>query len=571
MSKLNSKLLAVIVLFITFVPISSKAEYFYIKDYHVNLYIHKDAVIDVEETIKVHFLQPRHGIIRKIPYKYRVSDSAKKHFRTSGDYYEISIYNVKVENFKYSTRKRGKYLYIKIGDRLKYVNGDVVYKISYTINGAINFFKDHSELYYNVIGVEWPVKIEKASFDIMLPTTLPKSEIKYLVFSGTYGSTHKEEATYSDGILSCELMHQLKPRNGLTVVLWMPKGYLKKSFAGSIKLFLLNNKIFALPIFTFLILFLIWYYKGKDEKIPIMARYKPPENITPAEAGVLINDRIDNHDLIALIFWWANKGYLEIEETTKKSALFKKKDIVLIKKKDLPDDAEEYEKVIFNGLFPTKNVNAVRVSSLRNKFYKTMELAKDMLDERIKEDNLYTKGSRGIGITLIFISMIMLGFAGINFFDFNLSSAFAFLITAIICFVFGRIMPQKTSVGLKKYSAIKGFKEFMDRAEKDRLKRLLDENPNYFFDTLAYAVAFGDLKKWAEKFKDLNIQPPNWYRSDHFHTFSVMSFADTIDHNLSTMATEFTSSPSGSGSSGFSGGGGGFSGGGMGGGGGSSW
>ncbi len=547
---------------------TANAEYFYIRDYHVSVYINRDATVFIDETIGVHFTSPRHGIIRKVPYRYRVYPSARLGFRTSSDYYTISIYNVKVDGFKYKTYRSGNYLFIRIGDPNSLVRGDVTYRIQYTVYGVINFFKDHSEFYYNIIGFKWPVKIEHASFDVTLPVPLNRDRLKYLVFSGSYGSKHTERVSYADGVLSCDITHALGPYQGVTLVLSLPKGVVKKSVLASVRLFVINNKILALPLFLFFILFALWYHMGRDRKVPIMALYKPPEGITPAEAGVLINDRVDNHDLISLVFWWANKGYLQIEEREDKDAFFKKKDLILIKRKDLPEDAKEFEKIMFNGLFPG-GVSAVRVSSLKNKFYKTMRSVRESLNRYIKEKHLYREGSRALGRTLYTVGMLVAIFGTINFLGKNTPYMVAFLLSGILLIVFGRIMPQKTAGGLKEYAAVKGFKEFMDRVEKDRLKRLLDNNPGYFYETLAYAVAFGELKKWADKFKDFDMEPPNWYKASYHRGFNVAVFSESLNDSVGAMRSAFVSSPAASGSSGFSGGA--SAGGGSGGGGGSSW
>ena len=47
-------------------------EYFTIKQYDVAIHVNKDASLDVDETINVHFTEARHGIIRAIPYKYQL-------------------------------------------------------------------------------------------------------------------------------------------------------------------------------------------------------------------------------------------------------------------------------------------------------------------------------------------------------------------------------------------------------------------------------------------------------------------------------------------------------------------
>ncbi len=576
MLRLSFRLLFVLVFI--FVSFNSYAFYpFYIKDYYSEIYIHKNATVDVKEVIKVHFNIPRHGIYRDIPYRYEIKnkpkDGAERPFSLQNSF-ETYIYDIQTPGFKNKIRKHGNYIRIRIGDSDRYADADMVYTIKYSVFGLINFFKDHSEFYFNIVGNGWRVPIKHTSFDIIFPSDISKEQIRYEVYSGYYGSRHKEgNVIFEDSVLSCYDCKPLNPRESLTVLIAMPKGYLiNGGSALKFRLFIENNKVFFIPIFVFLILFIVWLVVGRDEKRAILTYYKPPKNITPAEAGLLIDDKIDNRDLLSLIYYWASNGYLEIEESEDKSSFFKKKDYVLKKIKDLPDDAKEFEKIIFNGLFSGK-IKAVRVSTLKNKFYDKMKMARESLNEYVKDKKVYVKGTRWLSKALIFISFAVFSYAFISFSYGGFASFFAYLITGFVILFFGKIMPKKTPKGLSEYGAVRGFKEFMDRVEKDRLKRLLEEDPEYFYKTLSYAIAFGEHKKWADKFSDLVTEPPRWYHGTGYRhgTFSTYMFVDSLNSSMTSMNNAFMSTPSSaaSGSSGF--GGGGFSGGGMGGGGGGSW
>ncbi len=550
------------------------AEAFYITDYNVDVYIRENSVVDLCERIRVHFNRPRHGIYRDIPYKYRLDGTAGEQAKrglVSGRFYKLYIYNIETPEFPHKVIKKGRFLRIRVGSPDRYVKGDVTYKVCYSIFGAINFFKDHSEFYYNIIGTGWAVPIEHASFNIVVPKS--DNRIRYRVFIGSYGSTQKLCEGFLKGVdLHCETDRPLRPHQGITALIYFPSGYLKNgSFMLKMRLFVLNNRVFFLPVGAFFVLLLLWIVIGKDEKRTIMTYYKPPEGVTPAEAGLLIDDKIDNRDLVSLIFYWASKGYLEIEEIEDKKSFFKGKDYILKKLKELPEDAKEFERVMFYGLFPGK-VSTVRVGSLKNKFYKTMSRVRSELDRYVRAAELYEKGTRRISRLLMLIGLGVAVFGVERLVAGDTSGGIAYLVTGIEMIVFGRIMPKKTAEGLREYAAVKGFKEFMDRVEKNRLKVLLEEDPEYFYSTLAYAVAFGEHKKWADKFKDLVKEPPKWYRSSSYgrRGFSTPLFVAHLDHTVSAMKSAFVSSPAGRGVSGFSSGGG-FSGGGMGGGGGGSW
>lgn len=55
-----------------------------------------------------------------------------------------------------------------------------------------------------------------------------------------------------------------------------------------------------------------------------------------------------------------------------------------------------------------------------------------------------------------------------------------------------------------------GFKMFLRAAEKQRLEMLLKENPDYYYNILAYAQVLGVSKIWQRKFDRLTINPSSW-------------------------------------------------------------
>jgi len=132
-------------------------------------------------------------------------------------------------------------------------------------------------------------------------------------------------------------------------------------------------------------------------------------------------------------------------------------------------------------------------------------------------------------------------------------------------------MPKRTYKGREVLTDILGFKEFLIRVEKERLKRMLEQNPTIFFDFLSYAIALGVVNQWAQRFSGLEIEQPGWYSAYGLHGPIMAShITGSIGDSIGAFSA-VTSPPRGS-SSGFSGGGGGgFSGGGGGGGGGGGW
>lgn len=357
-------------------------------------------------------------------------------------------------------------------------------------------------------------------------------------------------------------------------------------FAGSLplttQLYLLvrNNMPIWWLAAIILLLYLLWNRFGRNPKEAVVVQFYPPETITSAEAGLLWDDKLHKKDLISLIYFWAGRGYLEVEELGSE----KKPDYILRKKKDLPSTAKPFEKTFFNGLFFK---DEVKLSELKSRFSRTMTRSYKELMAYGKQNDFYVPGSRGFGcaLTVMGIFLLMLGVGGmlIAIFTGHFSYAIAPLVAGMAMILFGRIMPKKGPFGFKKYQKLLGFREFVRTAEIDRIKALYKENPGYFDATIAYAIVFGLGKQWATKFDGLMTEPPDWYKGhDSSRPFTTIYFTNALIRSMHRMNYDLSVPPVSTGSGGggvstWSGGGGssfggGFSsGGGFGGGGGSSW
>ena len=143
------------------------------------------------------------------------------------------------------------------------------------------------------------------------------------------------------------------------------------------------------------------------------------------------------------------------------------------------------------------------------------------------------------------------------------------IIGMFICF---NHLPKRNKYGNEILGKIRGFKNFLETAEKEKLEMMVYENPSYFYDILPYTYVLGISDKWIKKFESIALKAPDW--SDDDINFNVNNFGDFMDKTMSSaqrvMSTSKSSS-SGSSIGGSSSSGGGSSGGGSGGGGGGSW
>jgi uncharacterized membrane protein YgcG len=563
------KLLSFLVLYLTFVNAGyaqSEGGYF-ISSYNVSVKVNKDASLDVTETIEVYFESSKHGIFRDIPYRYRtttVDEGTEKADRslTGGGYNKTIIEDISVDGWNYSVSNEGDYKHIKIGSKNKYVEGRQEYVIHYRMLNAISFFKDHSEMYFNVIGDKWDARIEHVNFSIELYNSLP-AEPRYFVSTGYFGSKENNSSTRWSGnkTLSGLSTSQLGKKQGLTVGIIFPDKFLDKP-----DFFFLHVKWMIMPAILFFLSFFAWRRWGKDEKLTITTEFYPPAGTSPSVAGYVIDDRLDRRDLTALIPYWGGGGYLKIREA-------EHKDYEFIKVKDLPGNAMSFEKTLFDGIFASGD--NVMLSSLKNVLYTSMNTAKSQLEAEVDKGAYYEKGSRGWGGFMVLLGLVLFGYGIWQLFKEwgdPLWHSIAFISSGVFVFAFGLFMPKKTRVGNDLYQKLAGFKEFITMVEKPRLEQFLKEDEHYFDKVLPFAIVFDVADKWKDKLKDMDIPPPNWY-AGNYSNFTTYMFLSSLDHSMERMTDNFYSAPSSSGTSGgsWSGGGGGFSGGGFGGGGGGSW
>jgi len=141
----------------------------------------------------------------------------------------------------------------------------------------------------------------------------------------------------------------------------------------------------------------------------------------------------------------------------------------------------------------------------------------------------------------------------------------SFLISAIILFIFGILMPSRTQKGAELLLKIEGFKLYMETAERYRQK--FNEKENIFEKFLPYAIVFGIVELWIKAMEKIygqdfyNNYHPVWFYGTSISSFSTSDFNSAMN-SLSSSISSSTGTSSGAGGGGFAGGGGGGGGGG---------
>lgn len=553
-----------------------------LSSFNSDITVREDGSLFIEETIVADFTRDaHHGIYRTIPIRYR--DKYGQSFKLRYD-----IKSVKDEtgnDWWYSESTYGDYVELKIGDPDRMFTEPKTFVLNYEIQRAMSFqFQDQDELYWNATGEEWTIPILNATASITYPSAIPEDAVQAACFTGGYGSD-EEACNYqiSGNTIYYESTRNLDSYEGLTIVAGFPKGYITPiTLQQNIWWTLQDNWGYFIPVLTFIILYYLWWTRGRDPEInrnTVMPIYTPPEGLTPSEAGTLIDEKVDMHDLSATIIDMAVRGYLKIKETKKKTWIFEDSDYEFELVKDYKSDGlKDHEVKTMEAVFGTGKTR--KLSDLQNKFYKDLPGIKNAIYKQMVNKKFFPsdpdnvrQAYQGFGITIVVLVFFTFGL----FVDYSIAIPIGIGLSGLLLILFAKYMPAKTKKGVEMYYRVLGLEMFIETAEQDRLK--WKEKENIFEQLLPYAMAFKLADKWSKAFEGLYKDAPKWYSSsdpNFINNFNTGYLIGRLNNLSNSMNSTFTSAPRSSGSGGaWSGGsgfgGGGFSGGGFGGGGGGGW
>lgn len=519
--------------------------------------VNPDGTILVTETIVYDFgREERRGIFRNIPFIKKNQDG--KPFQLRFDV--ISVTNEQGVPYRFQESEENRQVQLKIGDPDVTITGVNIYKITYSVRGALTYFDDYDELYWNATGDEWEIPIRSSSYLVTLPGNTPMSEVAGICYTGVSGSTDQNctiEKT-DNGVLF-KTGSELNNGEGLTVAVRFPKGLVavlepeeyKEFFETFLGMIVLGCIILAAVFWYLLYPFWLpikWWMYGRDPNVGKAARawYDPPKTkegrvFSPAETGTMIDEKVDNREIVAMMVDLARRGYLKFIE--------KGKNHFLLKKVKEPTDLDEIEKDFIEGIFNTSD----EVDLKKKKMHTHVEHIKTQIYDRLTNEGFFPENPKTI--RLFYGGMIGAAAATFNI---------PLLISAS---VFGLNIVRKTKEGAKAANLARGMKSFL--TSQERQLTFQSEKQMFFEKLLPFAIAFGVERVWADRFKDMDMTPPDWYEGNFANGYNT----GYLVHNLSSASNQVNQASaapvSSSGhSSGFSGG---FSGGGGGGGGGGSW
>jgi len=541
-------------------------------DYRVDLTVHENNTYTVQETITVDFRSPAHGI-----YRY-ITTGGEVFFRDkSGELKSINgrlhIGNVDAGDVLVQQSFEGDNVVVRLGSADQTLTGRQIYTLRYEAEAYDDGVAEFDQVYWDLIPTGWETAIEQASFRIEMPQDFDESRMEWII--GSVGSGQTGEVTWSrsGNVITGSLDRSLSAYEGVTLRILLPEGY----FTGERTDVWIAVIAGIASVSAALVALVLFFRYGKDRKVIPVVEFYPPDDLSPAEVGYILNGTANTKDILSLIPYFAQHGYLEIRRLEPEKKLFGKdvEAYELHKLADLPQSAPQYQKVFFDGLFSFGD--PINTKEIPAEFGDTFKTSQDFLASHFTKNSkkhVYHTSSMiatgaGCLLTLVPVAAVFvaLGVAVLapEIQGIVLLAALASFVISLLSTIF---MRKRTEYSAELMGRLKGFKNFIKVADLDRIKTLVNGDPQYFYNVLPYAYVFDLTDEWMRNFEGLDVPPPTWYSGNMgtFHMLYLMNSINTIATALPTTPPADKSSFGGGGSIGGS-----FSGGGFGGGGGGAW
>ena len=365
----------------------------YTINYDVTVDVAENNSYDFHEHLDMYYVTAHHGIYRYIP--------------TQGQ----KLSGIKVPGYDYEAYRESGYQVLKIGSGSYTLTGENPYDIYYNIAMYEDENNEKDMLLLNLLPTDWETEIGMSKCVVNLPKEADLSKAK--VYSGSYGTDTNEDnavlETSEDGKTITVTAHDIPAHHGVTLQLELPQGYWEGAPEFG-KLSIANMFLFLLgPVGAIL----LWYLFGRDKHMVKTLEFYAPDDLTPGEVGYLVDGKVDKKDLISTIVYLADKGYLEIEEISRKNFRF-------IGIKDPGPEVPDYVRKMYFGIFPGEK--RVRTSTqlasshtFGDRFVKAKEKLEGMYEGNkaiIRPDSRMARA--GCSVAAIVPSAAYVTWAGVN-------------------------------------------------------------------------------------------------------------------------------------------------------------
>lgn len=352
--------------------------------------------------------------------------------------------------------------------------------------------------------------------------------------------------------------------------------------------------IFALAILVLVLITLFYIRLDKPGHFKIGKEPYPEQSLDPAKMAYILEGSITSKKLYALLFHWANKGYISIEGELEPDYKIHQ----IYKVTTITGVVDDYERLLFDKLFEKRE--SIAFSSIGNVLSRVAEDAKNNIEQKMQSE-MYQATSvrrkrasrlllllpvfmlqlfRGGSLLLVILPTIAFYLASIIVFEYAAKKeiflskgqiilqnvlGYLLLFASFGINIFGRIgdnynglwiditiyiamllsifmathMLRYTAYGKKVSLHTAAYRNDMLTVSEEKLRSRLLEDTTYFYDNLPYAYALGIERVFADKFETMDVLLPAWYQPVWYEKANAQKvfisprlFAEAMDKSL---------------------------------------
>ena len=434
-------------------------------------------------------------------------------------------------------------VYLADMPQLSDVTGDFTVTFQYTVSGILR--TTDKKLYVDlpiISGFSMPV--QTLNFNIVLPSVLQSKPS----FTSSYRQSGVEsimDVTAGSNVVTGRVVSPLQDREALTMTLEAGEDM----FPGKLVLEREGNpEVVPMGICAALALIYWIVFLRSMPAFPQSTSY-PPEGLNAGELGSRLT--MAGVDLTMMVFSWAALGYVRICPDRYGR-------VKLLRRMSMGNERSDFENRVFKALFAKSDLvdaTAMPFARLYRKTAVTVSGSREIMSRHSGSVKLMRVILCGINVfagvcfamnlkinsafqVLLAIMLAVLGIVtawgmqggpyriflrGKQPLIISLGCAVIWMLPGIISgqtsiavlSVLGQLAGgflaayggRRSDLGRQQASRILGLRQFLKRAPKEELRRLVQQNPDYFHELMPYALALGVERQFAKQFDGILLPP----------------------------------------------------------------
>lgn len=526
---------------------------YYLENYKVTVNVRENNVYEVKESFDAVFSSNIEVLTKGIPYRHRYvrEDGTKVNKRAI-------ISDIIIDDY-YKLKTEKGIRYINVG-KLDKTTNKKSYLFNYKYNVGEDTLKKNDEFVF-YISNNITVKTDGITFRIVMPKNFDKKNIRFIDSNGI----EIDNVTYNVNgrVISGTINGVINPSVNYAISVLLDDGYFTNC-SSNISKYTLSSLL--VPILFLIISICVWVvYKNSKKKVVHNSIYFN-EKLNSLEIGYLYNGKVKDNDIASLLFCLANKGYIDIEVNKKSYKIIKKKEY---------DENDRVEKAFMKELFFAKDI--ITKKDLMESLTDMKDAISIKLEKSKKEKRLFARKVLNnkllfwifVGIIIILntvnilieyqpgvimfnciasvvgyillLNSILSKNKGIEKVLFSLvalilivspivlTSYGAFLESTLylIIYILGIIialliaciastLSDRTRYGNKMLNKINAYKTYLLTCKNAVIEKELRENKNSIYEVLPYTLVLGVADRWIDKYREKELEKPEWYVSEEF-------------------------------------------------------